>query len=219
MCDESHVLRDPKGTVSRAIMVVPAKHIILMTATPTLSRVEDNFGTAVQVWRAAGFHDFVLPPGCDWDYVVDMFYSLNIEHPQVQDVRLPSVEFSTWRQSADEHYSDYDIRQNNKIVTKWMLWYMDGKGPDRGWLLNWREPQGGDLSATVFRVVNAMTMVRTPASAPITLPDGALAYPQDELPPSNIVYSTSSASTPATCGGKSEPSATMAPWENRMKNN
>ncbi len=42
------------------------------------------------------------------------------------------------------------------------------------------------LSAAIFRAVNVMTMVRTPASAPITLPDNTVAYPH--LPPSNIIY-------------------------------
>ncbi len=58
LCDESHVLRDPKSGRSRAILIVPARGTILMTATPTLNCIEDIFGTALQVWRSAGFFDF-----------------------------------------------------------------------------------------------------------------------------------------------------------------
>ena len=79
VCDEAHVLRDPKCGTPRAVMLAKSDATVLVTATPTLNCVEDIFGIALQVWRGAGFFDFSLPEGATWEYMATEFAILDVE--------------------------------------------------------------------------------------------------------------------------------------------
>ncbi|KAL2022150.1 hypothetical protein VTK56DRAFT_5979 [Thermocarpiscus australiensis] len=49
--DEAHMLRSPRRGIPRAAMLVSARRSVLITATPTLNRIEDFVGLALHVWR------------------------------------------------------------------------------------------------------------------------------------------------------------------------
>ena len=53
VCDEAHNLRDPRGTIARMCLALPCRNKIRVTATPSLNKVEDIFGPALQIWRSS----------------------------------------------------------------------------------------------------------------------------------------------------------------------
>lgn len=131
MCDESHVLRDLKCGTSRAVMLVKAQSTMLITATPTLNCIEDIFGTALQVWRGAGYFDFSLPPAATWEYMATKFEFALVDLARVTVGTVS--EYMEWHHGKDPRQID----DNNEVATLAMIRYPEGHGPDREALVLW----------------------------------------------------------------------------------
>ena len=204
VCDESHVLRDPKCGTSRAVMLAKAQSTMLITATLTLNRIEDIFGTALQVWHGAGFFDFSLPPDATWEYMATKF---EFSHIDLGDVPVGSIsENVAWHHGTDPR----QLADNNDVATRAILCYPEGHGPDRESLVEWslNNPQvkwwllhpscvrhikgvhGGDdsLSTILYRELQSMLIVKTSLSKPVSLPDGKTTSPRSEMPACDVKY-------------------------------
>jgi hypothetical protein len=64
--------------------------------------------------------------------MVERFYWVDMPLGKVKESRLPNTDYS-WHSMEDPD----GIRKNNEIITKWILWYKDGCGPNRRDMLNW----------------------------------------------------------------------------------
>ncbi len=203
VCDESHVLRDPKCGTSRAVMLAKAQSTMLITATPTLNRVEDIFGTALQVWRGAGFFDFCLPQDATWEYMATTFEFTLID---LDDVPVGSIsEDVAWHHGTGPR----QIADNNDVPSKAIMCYPEGYGPDRESLVFWslqsrvkwwllhpscvrhiKGVHGGDdsLSTILYRELQNMLIVKTSLGKPVSLPDGKKTSPRSEMPVCDVKY-------------------------------
>ena len=205
ICDEAHVLRDPRRRTSRACMMVNAVSTVMITATPMLNQVDDISGLMMQGWRRAKFYDFSLPEDVPWEYLVDdRFKMVDIKLPDVKDLqKIPSMEFRSTR-------TDEDVLHNNKLITMAMLWYPDDKGySDRAELQQWSLRTGKrwwllhptcvhlvsglrltkeNLSGKIYQELQALIMVRNRLNDHINLPDGTQAFPRDAMPAMKLTY-------------------------------
>ncbi|KAL2172939.1 uncharacterized protein P884DRAFT_303954 [Thermothelomyces heterothallicus CBS 202.75] len=204
--DEAHNVKDPRNATSRTSMLIPGHMTVLVTATPVLNSIEDYFGLILQIWRRAGFFDFTLPPEAnDWAYIMNYFNMVPIALREVKnEIRCRNLHL--WR---DDYSNQNHIRLNNETLTNAMLWYKQGSGPDRRYLLDWSMKTGikwwllhpsamrkikADKSLEslggegIYREVQQIVTVRLPLNAKIVLPDGTFTYPREEMPPIDIRY-------------------------------
>ena len=68
-CDEAHYLRNKTMTFSRLVQQIPKNGVVMMTATPTLNRIEDIRGLAFQVEKVSNIVLGRFPAWVNWHWL------------------------------------------------------------------------------------------------------------------------------------------------------
>ena len=194
--DEAHLLKTANSTIARMCRLIPASVRILMSATPTLNRVEDLQGLAAQLWVNGGLPDFTLPEDTKWHYMATSF------QPRRWSWEAGIAEPGTDEAAAALFQRKYAIDQ---AITK-CLFLADADFPGRDDLMRYTfspearrwwmlHPEALSEVKTdseqaesdeVFKAIVSTFTVRINMSRPIDLPGGGRAYPRLEMPPVRV---------------------------------
>ncbi len=163
ICDEAQLIRNPASTYNRFVGMVPKKAVHMVSATPTLNRLDDIKGFVIQMWRNAR-----LPWNDQHGHT-----STTMLGPEIDpgDLLLPSAPQET-RDGLRDVYE--------RGFRWWLL------NPQMHSLL--RDGPTGDVASmqSVFTSTACFT-IRRGMDTRLVLPDGTSVFPREGLMPHRVI--------------------------------
>ncbi|KAK5651796.1 hypothetical protein OQA88_11663 [Cercophora sp. LCS_1] len=204
-CDESHGLRNPRAMHTRLVNAIPKRGLIMMTATPTLTKLEDIRGPAFLAERLLGLGiGMKVPDGTSWHWLSTIWQPFTgLGDDSAQEIPpLPYLakgsksDLGAVQPPTDPNLSQDNLKEllgavfasfNDAERRREMIDYTVKTGK-RWWCLSpWAvalvRSDGVELgrerkeSDAVFRAIMHCLVRRRGSTTPVTAPDGKVYFP------------------------------------------